>query len=801
MNQETHAMNPLLQPRRRGRTWWVRFLPALALLAAIGGGPGPAAAQSAPAASSVGGSELMADMLLRLTLQTLSDDRGQDGALRPDQVARAQVLLDMALELAPDDAELWARRVNLAEQVGDDAGVLRALRRLVELRPDQDAYHLRLIMHELTEVETLDGRLAVLEDHLSRADAEGFSEPLRSRVASAAAAAAREMGDTDAFLKHLKTAVRADSANGEAAGLTYQLALDRQATPKSVASAAINLVRARPLDSDARLILAQSLANVGVFDRAAEQFNVASRLPRATPISPEYWTMWSASLIAAGQTREAEAMLSEVEKQFNTPVEEGGIGAAMPMELELQRRVMHGDDERGRAAYDRAVATLQAMVEAGNADAKLELAWVTALLGPDTQAVADMLDGQLRTDPRYLRATGFMFMREGAERWARQAFEQIAETDHIGAYGLALLQGRDDAGRARFLRGVLHDWPGTFGGLLAANQLHEMNRDVMPGAEGRAVTDAMNRLPISLWRFDVDRNPWTSLRAQFEASRTSYLEPIHAKLVIQNGLDIPLPIDPATGLGTSAFVSVSAYSGGQSLGQLPPIIADLGGRLTLGPRERWETDIRIDRSMFGLLLTTYATSTLTYNTTFLTNPRYMPNGALIAGPLGGIDTVRSVQAFVPTPTADTLQQWSNDAVNARGIERYTALSGLARLGDSISEAEIDRDLSRACIEALIKAYETAGPNEKAWTLLLLKTNNDRRSAYQTILDQGQRSDDPLVRIAYLIGHTQDPDDQALTTAIRDGAPAVQRFAEGLRDFLRLPPAEPAESAQSAVPTP
>lgn len=793
MNHAPHATNPLRNPLGRGRSWWGRLTLSLTLLAALGGTSAVAQANRAEA-SSVTGSELMADMLLRLTLQTLSDNRGEDQSLRSDQVARAQVLLDMALELAPDDAELWARRVNLAEQAGDDAGVLRALRRLVELSPEQDAYRLRLIMHELSEVETLDGRLAVLEDILSRADAERFSEPLKSRIASAAASAAHEMGNTAAFLKHLKTAVRADPANGEAAGMTYQLALDRQAKPMSVGAAAINLVRARPLDSDARLILAQALANVGVYDRAVMQFDVASRLPRATPIPPEYWATWSSSLIAAGQTREAEAMLNEVEKQITTPAEEGGTGEAMPMELELQRRVMHGSNERGQAAYGRAVASLQAMVEAGNADAELELAWVTALLGEDTQAVAELLEGQTRTDPRYLRATGFMFMREGAERWARQAFEQIAETDPIGAYGLALLQGRDDAGRARFLRDVLHDWPGTFGGLLAANQLHEMNRDVMPGAQGKAVVDAMNRMPISLWRFDVERNPWTSLRAQFDASRTAYLEPIHAKLIIQNGMDIPLPIDSMTGLGTNAFVSVSAYSGGQSLGQLPPIVVDLAGRLTLAPRERWVTDIRIDRSMFGLLLSTFASSTLTYNTTFLTNPRYLPNGALVAGPLGGIDTVRSVQAFVPAASEETLQQWSADAVNAQGLARYTALSGLARLGDTISDAEIDRSLRKSCIEALNTAFEQSGPNEQAWTLMLLKTNEDGRTAFQPILDQGQRSEDPLVRVAYLLGHTQEPDDQALTTAIRDGAPAVQRFAEGLRDFLRLPPAEPEQTS-------
>lgn len=730
--------------------------------------------------------QLMSDMLVRLTLQVLNDNRGGGEAIREDQVARAGVLLELAAELTPDQPELWAMRVNFAQRLGDDASLLEALRRVVELSPEKDAYHLQLILQKLTEVDTLDGRLAVLEDTLKQAEAERYSEPLRSRIASAAAIAAREIGNSQAFLNHLKTAVRADPANGEAAALTYELALERGARPLNLGAAAINLVRSRPLDSDARLLLAQSLANLGVFDRAVTQFEVAAGLPRQSPIPQSYWSLWSGSLIASGMTRDAEELLNKIQQQITEPAEGAAAAAAMPLGLELHRRIMHGEDDAGQAAYDRVVQRLQTAADQDAPDARLELAWIKALWGPDTQGIETLLEDQTRTDPRYLRATGFMFMREGSERWARQAFEQVAETDDIAAYGLALLQGRDDAGRARYLRDVLHEWPGTLGGLLAAQQLNEMNRQVLPGAEGRAIMDAMNRLPVTLWQFDVDRNPWTSLRARFGSSRTDYLEPIKAELIIQNGLDIPLPIEPGSGLGTSAFVTISAYSGGQSLGQLPPIVIDLGGRLTLAPRERWTTDVRLDRSIFGLMLTTAAKSSLTYNTTFITSPRVMPNGALIAGPLGGIDTVRSVQAYVPTPSPDSLSKWAADAVDARGMPRYVAFSSLARMGDAISQGEIDRTLSKQATDALIAAFESAGPIEQAWILLLLQPNPGQRSAYQSILELGKRSDAPLVRIAYLIGHVQDPEDQALTTAIRDGDPSVQRFAQGLRDYLRLP---------------
>ncbi|MEM9418979.1 MAG: hypothetical protein AAGA25_08025 [Planctomycetota bacterium] len=749
--------------------------------------PGQVAAQSGGAAAQATGEQMTADMLLGLTMQTLSDTRGENEGLREDQLVRAQVMLDLALELAPDDADLWSKRIYLAELMGDGAAALSALRNYVDLRPDQDAFRLRLTLAELAEVETLDGRLAILEEEIREAQAAGYSEAYLSRLASAAASIARETGNNDAFLKHLKTAVRADSANGEAALLTYELAVERGAKPLNMGAAAINLVRARPLDSDARLLLADALYNVGVYDRAVRQFEVAAELPRSTPIPVSVWPTWSSSLIASGQTRKAEDFINQVEQELARSAEEGAAAAALPAELELHRRIIYGDTEGGQAALARVVETLQARIDAGDSEAKLELAWITALFGEDTEPIGALLEGQKRNDPRYLRASGFMFMREGTERWARNAFEQVAETDSISAYGLALLTGRDDAGRARFARKVIHDMPGSLGGLLAANKLHELNRDVMPGPNGRALADAMNRLPITLWRFDIDRNPWVSMRARFDSSRSKFLEPINAELVVQNGLDIPLPIDPLVGVGNQAYVSLSAYIAGQPMGVMPPLIVEMSGRLTLNPRERWATDVRVDRSIFGLVLTQTAPGTLTYNTTFTTDPRFLPNGALVPGTLGGIDTVRSLQAFVPAMTVENLEQWVNDAVSGQGLSRYVALNRLARVGDSLVGSEqIGGELSQRCVEAVINTYEASGPADQAWILLQLNIDPSS-SPFRSILDQAQRSDSDLVKVAYLSTYTTGPDDSALNTAIRDGSPMVQRFAQGLRDFLNLPP--------------
>ncbi len=775
-----------------------RLTVAAALLLSL---PAGAAFAQPAAPTPVTQESLLSDMWVRLALEALADS-GSESDVRADQLTRAEILLDMALELTPEDADLLALRINLARRVGDAAALSNLMRRYLELRPSDDAVQYELVMLELSEVETLDGRLALLEDQLRAAEHEpGFSEALRSRLASAAAVAAHEIGHTPQFLRHLTTAVRSDASNGQAAALTYQLAVDRQATPLQRGTAAANLVRARPQDSDARLIMADALASLGVFDRAVRQFEVAAKLPRTQPIPATALAAWVRSLIASGELDQAEQLIVQVEQAFAGQQAQGQPAEPLPMEFELLRRVMAGEGEAGTAAYERAVATLQGRLDAGDADAALELAWVKALFGPDTEQATQLLQGRDQADVRYQRAIGFVHLREGADRWARQAFESIADADPISAYGLAQLRGRDEAGQARYLREVVQQFPGSFGGLLAARQLHEMRRVLETGPEGRALTQLMDRMPSGLWRFDADRNPWVNLRVEFAHMRTGFLEPIVVRLRLRNMLNMPLALDNQTGLGTTAFVSIAAYAAGRPIGDVPPVVLDLGRRLALAANETLVIETRLDRSLFGLLLAGGAVPSLTYNATVLLDPQYAPNGAVVTGLLGAIENVRSVQAFVPSPSPETLERWVAELESGEALTRFTAMARLAQGGAKLVPPTVEASLARRCINGLIAGYEAGGPIDKAWIMLHLDGGeNASRSEFRAILEQAQRSDDPAVRIAYLLGQVRLADDTALASAIRDGVPRVRRFAEAHREHLAQPaPAEASGVAPGGTP--
>ncbi len=754
--------------------------------------------------------QLVADMLMRQAMQVLSEGgNSSTGGPRPDQIVRAEVLVELALEITPDVAEFWELRAELAAQAGDEVTRQKAWRRYSQLRPGEDAVRLDLILSELVEIETLDGRLALLENRLAELQPPQMTEALRSRLASSAASLAQELGNEATYLRHLRTAVRSDPANAEAAWMTYQLAVDRDAPPRSRGAAAMNVVRARPLDSAARLLLAEALAHVGVHDRAIEQFKIASQLPRDAPLEPSSLAVWSRCLIASGRTREAGELLDQIESYYSqlsddaipsgNPAGETGSSdqaeaalaeaGEMPTEFMLHRRVLLGEGEAGDKVLEQVLQQLQPRIDAGDSDAALDAAWLIAVFGGDTNQVTQLLRDQDQNDPRYQRASGFVFLQEGSTQWARNSFEAISNQDSVAAYGLALLQGRDEAGRARFLRDVNHRFPGSFGALLAARELQSMGREVLPGPDGTAIVSAMNRLPSTLWRYETERNPWVMVRARFEEPRSAFLRPITVQLSLSNSLDIPLPIDPEAGVDRRVMGSFAAYSGGRPMSQLPAMMMNLPHRLTLGPREQISIDARLDRSLFGLYLVKAAPSTLSYNTTFTFAPRFIANRGVVTGPLGSIDTVRSLQAFVPDYQPEQLQRWSERAGQSQGFEKFFALAMLSRVGENLTQIAGDRSISRDAVAAVNEAFEAGDTLTRGWVMSMLPPQTRMRSEFQTALDLAQRSEQPLVRIMFLMNQAGEAEAPAIAAAIRDGSPVVQRFAQALKDALSQPSIE------------
>ena len=202
-----------------GWKWRTGLATALVMMMAL-----PAWAQLQPRRDP---QRMMADQLRLLMQQSLA---GQDAAPTPAQLTQAQILLNLALDLAPQDADLWRAQREIAQWRGDQKRGREALAQIVKLEPENDAAQLDWIMGSVAQEQTLDRRLAAVSRILDAPASRSLSTSLRSRLASYAAVASREMGDADAFARRLAQAIKLDPTNADAARIMYELAAQRSGT-------------------------------------------------------------------------------------------------------------------------------------------------------------------------------------------------------------------------------------------------------------------------------------------------------------------------------------------------------------------------------------------------------------------------------------------------------------------------------------------------------------------------------------------------------------------------------------------
>lgn len=264
-------------PRYRtdsNRPWWL-----VAIIAALLGGI--VAAEDYGFGPTVTPAGLIGDHLVRLSRLVLAADQGA----RTDQVVRAKILLDLARQLQPNDAEILLLSAEVAQLIGDQPAYREALSRYCRQQPGDDAAQWQLIMALLAQHDSLETRVAAMTALLANAGAERYSVSLRSRLASYLAAVALEAGDHAAALAKVKQALKLDTSNVQAATIAYDVATARQASPEALGTALLLLVRTDPLNAAWRIKLADLLLAQGAYVAAAEQYSVAENLGAAPSVA------------------------------------------------------------------------------------------------------------------------------------------------------------------------------------------------------------------------------------------------------------------------------------------------------------------------------------------------------------------------------------------------------------------------------------------------------------------------------------------------------------------------------------
>lgn len=756
--------------------------------------------------------DLLTDQLLTLMHAQL-DGAGEP---EPDELERARVLLELALELGEEEAELWHLRVELARHMDDADAERDALGRYVRLRPGDAAAQLALIRARLATMRTLDAQLERIEAILDSPRARAFSAPLRSRLATDAARIAQELGQRDVQAHWLERAVRLDAANPGAAAKTYRAALERGGVSR-IAAAAVHYAAAAPASAGARVELADMLLSQALYREATEQYAMARQLSR-DPLPADVFADWALALAALGEDDAALGVLAQLAPEDADEAARDRTG--MVVELELLRLAIlttaPGRDDAAQRSYARLERRLRdridALAQAEGADearaaraarAGADLAWVQLLFDRDVDEAAAFVDEleELVDDEdvevsisaaRLARLRAWQALRTDEPEAARERFAALLESDPFAALGLAALAEETDA-QAELLTGAVHRAAGSLAGLLAGRHLRAAGEAPRATDLGRSVQGLMARHPSHLWRPALNVSPWIEFELRMPERRVDYLDPLPVTLVLRNASRMPLALAEGRGAPTRAVLSTTPSIDGERTGRPAPVVVDVARRLTLAPGESLAVEARLDHGQLGAMLAQLPHRQVRFDLTAILGPRRGADGRLAAEPAGGFAferriAVRGMPWHRGTQADEATLERLIEALKGEEDEenklaQWRAVAGLTRLFEDLPDALDDEATRQRIADAVNDATRRFDPLARAWVARFLPRDEQERAPFQGAIERLRASNEPIVRILYLASHVRRSDDAVLVASLEHRDPTIRAFAEALRTGL------------------
>ncbi len=794
---------------RRPTPAWLALIPALLLSASL---TTATQAQDLAFPDSATTEQMMADQLVAMAWQTF----GREPEPRPDQLQRAKVLLDMAAELNPDDEGMWQLRMSLAKAMDDQPLLIDSLRNYLRLEPKDDAAWLDFIKARLGAVESLDDYLESLERMLRAESAKALSAPLRSRLATFAAQAAQEIGDSKRSAQWLGYAVKLDPANPEAAAMVYALAIEREGTPRQQGIALVNMLKASPVDPSVRMALATLLMEQGVYAHAVEQFDVSMQLvDMQTRMS--LLNQYTLCLIATGQQDKVPPLLLDLQLflkrmqdaqdpdlSIDADPEEAQASMLedlpqLPPTLEfIQLILQHKNNPvAARNSFHR-LRNITSQIEdpQEQQDAFGELVWVAAVFDQDPAWVKQRINLLDPDNENAHLANGWLALRDGDNQAAKDIFQALGDDNMFARLGLASLPDLNDKQRADAYQQMIWDDSASMASIIAASRLHKLGMVVNATGDGVSVRVLADNLSRQLWTPALTVSPWVRMKLRVSPGSFGYLQPMVGHITIRNATRVPLSVGPGGAIQPVLMVMCSPSIRSEPLGQLQPTFFNMGRRLTLQPGAAIEADIRIDRFDMGQLVALYPTTTITYSASAILDPRPLPTGGVVPGPLGATQQVGSLQAKGLPATPNNLQLWIKDLDGTDPAIRAIAITRLLIIARQPAETTEAQDFRDKINDLISQRYpDSFTPLLKAWTVRFMLPDEDGEPVSRRVIDLAQRSDNPMVRIVFMVMHADSPTSPVLTDAIRHDDPTIRAFAQAMKLGLEKD-AERAAEAES-----
>ncbi|MBI1335394.1 MAG: hypothetical protein GC164_00355 [Phycisphaera sp.] len=772
----------------------------------------PALSQTAPAMAVVSPRSMLRDQLMMLSSSALAGDKDP----RPDQTRRAAILLDMAVDLTPNDPTLLRARIDLARIMDDQAYIDNNLQHYCNLVPEDDAAQLDLVMRHIKQVQTLDGRLAAVQRFMDSKEAANLSPALRSRLASFGAEAAREFGDNTRAASLLSTAVTLDPANIHAAQLRLNMLRDNKASDEQVGLGIAGLMRADPLDPLTHEAMGELLMVNHYYDEAGDQYDTVIRLQGADADLTAL-TRHAYCLAAAGLKSDALTFIQQLEDAtINAEPADKPLSPQklkVPLELEMLRAAIYesmGDTAKADGSFGRMMQGWQDAQASQQPPAESAAAWLCVLFNRNTARARKWLDGQ--TDKSSLEAqriAGWLALRAGKPDEALAIVQSLADLDPACSYATALISQQPNNPtqyRAALVNTVKRDVTGYLGAVsaMALASMPQGRDDIKPTAALDRLLRVIRYWPSQVVNPQPSQNAWTQVSLDAPSDSYKYLEPNTMTLTYRNASRLPLSIGPDGVLPTRAVALLIVRKNGLAVGEIQPVVIDLDRRLTLAAQESFSIPFRVDRGALGLLTTLSPDATIDYSVHLILDPVLDATGRMVSTSIGASTWRSNIQRVPAVRTPTDMQMLIAGFEDPDPVQKLQALGTMSLFAAGMQVPEgPDGQSIRATLDqardGVNRVYPKLDPVGRAWVVRFITGGDQARNMFGPILEDARRSTDRLIRVVYLATQVTDAQSPDLDAAQRSDDAVVVAFANALRESLK-PPQPDATSDSSNTPT-
>lgn len=673
-----------------------------------------------------------------------------------------QTMLDVALELEPDNPFLWRLALDYAINLEDgsaDAAKLaeRALARLGQLEPEDELIRLRRLLAVVEQKQTAEERIALFQQLLAPESISRIGPSVAARLAFDFALLLRQTGDQTGFERELIHALNLDpffpEATELAAGYFRTSAPDAAAEARALRQALL----ANPTREPAALGLAELCLKSGAYRAAADILNVVAGLVETDLPDLEFDAVLTDLCLANWGSDRMEAAVAvatkrqdslnrvfrqTIERQGTTLSVEDRRNLAYPMSMPLATTfaaIVNSTSPESSPGVLQGVrvsteTTLRAMDEqsAGpdeKATVALQGAFAQLWLGGDVEFARAQVDAATSfaplSDAARARFDGWFAIRANDFAKARELLAPFAATDTGAQLGLAVADAAlgDQKAAARGFLAVARANPASAIGLWSRDRLRKIvGQDIQVIEKAESVEEAA-KLPSEFLALMSSGAGRLMLRIYPRASNISAWDPMVFDIEITNRSPWPLAISPDGPLADTSTVTANVNVPGQP-GTVPPFaLLAINRRFAIPPGEslRIPLDVSLTDASFAMRDDALSGGFVSIHP--ILNWRTTERG-LEPGPLGieaesPLVHVRGERVSVAW--IDESKAMLQDLAKVPDPERIAALAAvlLRASKDPLRYTDEERKALEGVPELLADAAKRLWPEARAWLVFAL----------------------------------------------------------------------------------